>query len=46
LELLSGGVGYTAVAQTERRVRQQLDREPAWRRRIDAVIAQLSTMKM
>jgi hypothetical protein len=39
-------VGSTAVAQAVGRVRQQLDREQAWRRRIDAVIAQLSTMKM
>jgi hypothetical protein len=46
LARLSGGVGSTAVAQAVGRVRQQLDREQAWRRRIDAVIAQLSTMKM
>jgi hypothetical protein len=46
LARLSGGVGYTAVAQAVRRVRQQIQSDKAWRRRIDAVIAQLSTMKM
>jgi malonyl CoA-acyl carrier protein transacylase len=46
LARLSGGVGYTAVAQAIRRVREQIDRDKAWRRRIDAVSAQLSTMKM
>jgi hypothetical protein len=46
LELRSGGVGYTAVAQAVWRVRQQLECDPARRRRIDAGIAELSTMKM
>jgi len=46
LAQLSGGVGYTAVAQAIRRVRQQIDRDKAWRRRIDAVSAELSKMKM
>jgi hypothetical protein len=46
LARLSGGVGYTAVAQAIRRVREQIDRDKAWRRRIDAVSAQLSKMKM
>jgi hypothetical protein len=43
---LSGGVGYTTVAQGVRRARQQIQRDEAWRRRIDAVCAQLSKMKM
>jgi REP element-mobilizing transposase RayT len=43
---VSGGVGYTAVAQAIRRVRQQIPRDKAWRDRIDAVSKQLSTMKM
>lgn len=42
----SGGVGYTAVAQAIRRVRQQIHGDKAWRRRIDAVSEQLSKMKM
>jgi hypothetical protein len=46
LARLSGGVGYTAVAQAIRRVRQQLPRDKAWRGRIDAVSTQLSKMKM
>jgi hypothetical protein len=46
LARLSGGVGYTAVAPAIRRVRQQIQRDKAWRRRIDAVGAQLSKMKM
>ena len=46
LARLSGGVGYTAVAQAIRRVRQQIDRDKGWRRRIDAVSAELSKMKM
>ncbi len=41
---LAGGVGYTAVAQAIRRVRQQMDRDKTWRRRIDAVTAQWPTM--
>jgi hypothetical protein len=43
---LSGGVGYTAVAQAVRRVGQQIDQDKTWRRRIDDVSAQLSKMKM
>jgi hypothetical protein len=43
---LSGGVGYTAVAQAIRRVRQQIPRDKAWRDRIDAVSKPLSKMKM
>jgi len=39
-------VGYTAVAQAIRRVRQQIQGDKAWRRRIDAVSEQLSKMKM
>lgn len=46
LARLSGGVGYTAVAQAIRRVRRQVDREKVWRRRIAAVSAELSKMKM
>jgi chromosomal replication initiation ATPase DnaA len=46
LAQLSGGVGYTAVAQAIRRVREQIERDKAWRRRIDTVSAQSSTMKM
>jgi hypothetical protein len=46
LARLSGGVGYTAEAQAVGRVRQQIQRDKAWRRRIDAVSAQLSKMKM
>jgi hypothetical protein len=46
LARLSGAVGYTAVAQALRRVRQQIQRDKAWRRRIDAVAAQLSKLKM
>jgi hypothetical protein len=37
LARLTGGVGYTAEAQAVRRVRQQIQRDKAWRRRIDAV---------
>ncbi|HOY57562.1 MAG TPA: hypothetical protein PK640_05410 [Verrucomicrobiota bacterium] len=43
---LSGGVGYTAVAQAIRRVRQQIHGDKTWRQRIDAVSEQLSKMKM
>jgi putative transposase len=43
---LSGGVGYTAVAQAIRRVRQQIPGDKTWRSRIDAVSQQLSKMKM
>jgi hypothetical protein len=46
LARLSGGVGYTAVAQAVRRVREQIQRDTTWRRRIDAMSEQLSTMKM
>jgi putative transposase len=46
LARLSGGVGYTAVAQAIRRVRQQLGRDKVWRRRMEAVSAELSKMKM
>ncbi|MCL4178364.1 MAG: hypothetical protein KJ072_11570 [Verrucomicrobia bacterium] len=45
LARLSGGVGYTTVAEAIRRVRQQIDRDKACRQ-IDAVSAQLSKMKM
>jgi hypothetical protein len=46
LARMSGGVGYTAVAQAVRRVREQIDPYKGWRRRMDAVTAQLSKMKM
>ena len=41
LARLAGGVGYTAVAQAVRRVRQQLDRDKVWRRRVEPVSAEL-----
>lgn len=46
LAALIGGVGYTAVAQAIRRVRQQIERDKAWRQRIEAISQQLSKMKM
>jgi chromosomal replication initiation ATPase DnaA len=46
LARLSGGVGYTVVAQATRRVEKQIRRDKAWRRRMDKVAAQLLTMKI
>jgi chromosomal replication initiation ATPase DnaA len=46
LARVSGGMGYTAVAQAIRRVRQQIQKDKAWRRRVDAVSSQLSNVKM
>jgi hypothetical protein len=46
LARLVGGVGYTAVAQGVRRMRQRIERDPAWQSRIEAVCAQLSKVKM
>jgi len=41
-----GWKAMAAVAQAIRRVRQQIQRDKAWRRRIDAVGAELSKMKI
>jgi putative transposase len=46
LARLAGGVGYTAVAQAVWRVRQQIQRDKVWRRRMESVSAELSKMKM
>jgi hypothetical protein len=46
LARLSDRVGYTAVAQAIRRVRQQMDRDKVWRRRINAANPELSKIKM
>jgi hypothetical protein len=46
LARLSGGVGYTAVAEGIQRIRRRINQDKAWRHRMDAIIARLSKMKM